>query len=468
MLVVGLDAADRGLVLDMVDRGLLPHVAALLASGTRAEVDTPVGTYVGSVWPNFATGQQPTTHGRYCYEQLVPGTYEVHRTRPPEGFFWTTVARAGRRVATIDVPHSDVVAGAPGVQVVDWAHHDPNVGFRTSPVELGPQLLARYGGQPGDACNEYSRRGALAELRHDLLDGIDRKAAFVADLVASEPWDLFVVVFGESHCIGHQAWAVHDPVEDVYVALDAAVGRIVEAAGDMTVALVLSHGMQAHYDATFLLPEMLDLIERADGPPSRLTALRRRAERAMGRRRRADTFVKAVDGSRRYFAVPNNDACGGIRLNVVGREPHGRVAPGDEFDRTCDRLRDRLLEWMNLETGEPLVSEVVRARDHCRDADVCALPDLFVEWNRSAPIRSIAAPGVGQIDREYAGVRTGDHRPGGLVITRGPGIPAGGAHPAVRTEDLAPTICAALGVDLAEADGVVHAGLLAGADAFRR
>ena len=464
MLVVGLDAADRGLVLDMVDRGLLPHVAALLESGTRADVETPVGTYVGSVWPNFSTGQDPTHHGRYCYEQLVPGSYEVHRTGPPEGFFWTAVARGGRRVASVDIPHSDVVAGAPGVQVVDWAHHDPNVGFRTSPAELGPSMLARYGGQPGDACNEYSRRGALAELRHDLIDGISRKADFVADLVASEPWDLFVVVFGESHCIGHQAWAVHDPVEDVYAALDGAVGRIVEAAGDMTVALLLSHGMTAHYDATFLLPEMLDLIERAEGAPPRLTTLRRRVERALRRRQRADTFVKAVDGSRRFFAIPNNDACGAIRLNVVGREPHGRVAPGEEFERTCELLGDRLLEWVNLETGTPVVERVVRAPVHYRDSAICALPDLFVEWNRAAPIRSIEAPGVGRIDREYTGVRTGDHRPGGLVVTRGPGIPAGGVHAPVRTEDLAPTICAALGVDLTDADGAVRAGLLAGAD----
>ena len=487
VLVVGLDAADRSLVLDMVDRGLLPNVGALLAAGTRADVDTPDGTFVGSVWPNFATGRRPSRHGRYCYEQLIPGTYEVHRTGPPSGFFWTAVAAAGRRVASVDVPHSDVVVGAPGVQVVDWAHHDPNVGFRTSPPELGPSLIEQYGAQPGDACNEYGRRGAIAELRADLVDGIGRKAAFTADLVGSSPWDLFVVVFGESHCIGHQAWDLHDsthadhdaavaamagdPVEDVYGALDDAVGRLVAAAGaDTTVVLVLSHGMVSHYDATFLLPQMLDRIERQEGGPSSLRALLRRSERAAARLRRAvsgratsRSFVKSVDGSRRYFAIPNNDAVGGIRLNVIGREPHGLIAPGAELEATCALLARRLQEWVNLETGESIVRNIVLGRAVDPDPAVCALPDLYVEWNRSSPIRSIEAPGLGRIDGRYEGVRTGDHRPGGLVVTRGPGIPARGEHPPIRTEDLAPTICAALGVELADVDGVVRSGLLSGA-----
>jgi hypothetical protein len=241
----------------------------------------------------------------------------------------------------------------------------------------------------------------------------------------------------------------------------------------MAVVLLLSHGMAAHYDATFVLPTMLRLIDEADGLPPQAIVVRRRAERALRRLARAAGggsrrhFRRAVDGSHRYFAIPNNDAVGAIRINLIGREPHGRVAPGAEFEATCEQLRTRLFEWVNVETGEPVVRRVERASDHYRESPSCALPDLFVEWNRSALIRSIEAPGIGRVDREFTGVRTGDHRPGGLVVTRGPGIPAGAIHSPVRTEDLAPTLCAALGVDLADADGAVHTDLLAGADALR-
>src|SRR6185436_19531560 len=51
---------------------------------------------------------------------------------------------------------------------------------------------------------------------------------------------------------------IGDPLRDVYIALDAAVGRLLEAAGPDTTAVVLcSHGMGPHYDGTHLLEEIL-------------------------------------------------------------------------------------------------------------------------------------------------------------------------------------------------------------------
>ena len=48
-----------------------------------------------------------------------------------------------------------------------------------------------------------------------------------------------------------------DPVRDVYVTIDRAIGDLIESAGDGATVLVLaSHGMGPHYDATFLLDRM--------------------------------------------------------------------------------------------------------------------------------------------------------------------------------------------------------------------
>jgi predicted AlkP superfamily phosphohydrolase/phosphomutase len=167
-----------------------------------------------------------------------------------------------------------------------------------------------------------------------------------------------------------------------------------------------------------------------------------------------------VDGGRRFFAIPNNDVCGAIRINVRGREPAGHVAPGREFDQTCDMLESELATWTNLETGEPLVQRVVRV-ETCYDGPARdRLPDLLVEWNRTAPIRSIGAPRYGRIDQEYVGVRTGDHVPGGLLVARGPGIQPGRRTDGISMVDLAPTIAAAVEVDLPGVDGTTQYDLI--------
>jgi predicted AlkP superfamily phosphohydrolase/phosphomutase len=435
-------------------------------------VETPVGLFVGAVWPTLSTGVSAARHGRYCFAQLEPGTYEVHRvggTVVEYEPFWVTAARRGRRTAAIDIPHSDVDP-ALDVHVVDWSRHDPNVGFRTWPPELADDLVEQYGRQADDTCNAYARRGALGELRDEMLASIRRKTDYIEAALAAGSWDLFTATFGESHCAGHQFWALHDPCHpqhdaeratalgdplvEIYAALDRAVAQIVDGAGsDSLILLLLSHGMGPHYDATKLLPEML---RRADVEAGRshVLAARERARRASRRvrrhGRRREEFVSAVDGSARWFAVPNNDACGAVRVNLLGREPHGRVQGGAAFDAACRQIEDALCDWNNLDTGEPVVRAVVRTDAHYDGPARDHLPDLLVEWNRSAPIDSVVSRRYGRIDRESTSVRTGDHRPGGLLVSAGPSAPS---SESMRAVDFAPTILSALEIPVADLDG---------------
>jgi hypothetical protein len=257
-----------------------------------------------------------------------------------------------------------------------------------------------------------------------------------------------------------------DPIVDVYEAQDAALGRLLDVVGDDTlVMLLLSHGMGPHYDATFLLGQMLRRIAKGFST-SRAALIRQRTHRAAGRLtnrprgREPGSFMWYVDGGRPFFTVPNNDVYGAIRINVRGREPAGQVTPGREFDQICDMLESELATWTNLETGAPLVQRVVRVENFYDGAEQGRLPDLLVEWNRSAPIRSIGAPGYGRIDQEYVGDRTGDHVPGGLLVARGAGIRPGRRADAISMVDLAPTIAAAVDVGLPGVDGTAQLDLI--------
>jgi predicted AlkP superfamily phosphohydrolase/phosphomutase len=138
----------------------------------------------------------------------------------------------------------------------------------------------------------------------------------------------------------------------------------------------------------------------------------------------------------------------------------GRVLPGAEYDRFCERLIRDLRDLVDAEDGRPVVRRIVRMEDVYERTSDDNLPDLLVEWEHDRPIRAVKSPLIGFTTGRYSGVRTGDHRPDGFVLARGPRRVAGTLPRHLEVEDLAPTIAAHLGVTLADVDGAPARELL--------
>jgi predicted AlkP superfamily phosphohydrolase/phosphomutase len=479
LLFIGIDSGDKDVILQLAASGDLPVLASLLQTSAVAPTRNPLGLYVGAVWPSFYTGLSPANHGRYCFEQLGLGSYRVQRVRPEQVRgepFWCALSRAGKRVAVIDVPKCAPARELNGIHVVDWGSHDPEEeGLRTWPPALARELVARFGGDPVGNCNgERSDASDYLKLRDALVARAEAKAALSAHFLEQGGWDAFFTTFAESHCVGHQCWnlrdpahprhdarvaaAVGDPIRDVYRAIDAGIGTLLARAGDDTTAIVLaSHGIGPHYDASFLLDEILRRLEM-DPARRRVRSLARTAwqklpKRWRGRMKRASARAGRPVERRRFFRMPNNDVYGAIRINVAGREPAGIVAPGRELDAVFEQLEQALLAFRIVDTGAPLVSRVIRTREVYAGESVDELPDLLVEWNRERPISAVTSPRTGTVRGSYEKCRTGDHRPEGLLLARGPGIRAARLAEPIAVEDFAPSFAELCGVELARSDG---------------
>jgi predicted AlkP superfamily phosphohydrolase/phosphomutase len=139
--------------------------------------------------------------------------------------------------------------------------------------------------------------------------------------------------------------------------------------------------------------------------------------------------------------------------------------PGAEADRFCEVLTLDLLNIVDERTGKPVVRRVQRAADHFEGEHVDALPDLLVHWSDSLPIGStsiaggvaaevrVRSPKIGVVEgvNEYG--RTGEHRVEGMFVAAGPGFRPARLESGVFVLDFAPTIAAALDVELPDADG---------------
>ncbi len=516
ILFIGVDAADKDLILRWSKAGLLPTFHTLLDRGAWGPTLNPLGFSVGAIWPSFYTGVSPARHGRHCLRQIRPGirpgTYSVRKFTPRDVKwepFWNTLSRANKRVAIIDVPKTYPSEDFNGIQLVDWGTHDPDdESFSTWPPSLASDVQARFGQDPVGPCD--GARQAPAEfkaLRDALTTRVERKADLSGYFLEQGGWDLFLTVFSESHCVGHQCWHLHDPtnprqdkevvrtiwdpIKDVYITIDAAIGRLLNRVGPETIVFILcSHAMGPHYAGT---PQLLDKILRrlensqlsmaheaasnalewcAEGSSAALNWLRmqvpssvRKALRPLRNqdRRPHQRSVPILEiGARRCFRIPNNDAYGGIRVNLVGREPDGRIRFGPEYEAFCEALSRDLLALVNLDTGRPAISRVLRTSDLYRGEHMEAFPDLLVEWNQEAPISSVYSAKTGKVQSEYRGTRTGGHKPDsdGLFFVLGPSIKPGPLERPVSVMDFAPTLASLLGVSLPEVEGEPIAALL--------
>ncbi|HMP91166.1 MAG TPA: alkaline phosphatase family protein, partial [Kiritimatiellia bacterium] len=287
ILLVGFDALDMDVVRKAVSSGRMPTFKHLLESWRQAPTEAPPGVYVGAIWPSFSTCLNPGRHGRYCYEQLIPGTYESRRVYSHEIMeapsFWHALSDAGKRTAIIDVPLQGTPRPINGLQVFQWGAHDPERPFYTHPPEWRENILSREGAYPVEARANATRTRPeeFAGLRDRLLKGIKLKTDLTARVMKEERWDLCVSIFSETHTAGHLLWHLHDtshPLHspelseqvgdamlDVYSACDRALGELIDKAkNSCRIMAFASHGMEAFYHLTFMLDPILNALETAN------------------------------------------------------------------------------------------------------------------------------------------------------------------------------------------------------------
>jgi len=488
VLFIGLDSAEPNLIQEWVRSGDLPVLGSLQDRSAWGMIESPVGFGNGVFWPSFFTGVNPAKHGRYFCRQVTPGSYQASWFREDTDFkrdpLWAYSSREGKRVAVIDVVRAPLTKGLNGVQLVDWMTHDRTGPPRSWPPEFADKIIARYGDDTLGGHSDATGRGEAEyiALCDRMLERIATKTQMSCDLLRQGSWDLFMTVYADPHDIGHQCWHLHDPshprhdaalakkigdpMKRVYAALDRDIARLIEAAGPEAKVIVFTGpGMGPGYTSNFLLDQILRRLEsgpssdgvtyvdtiksvyRAVVPHSLRNRLRSTAERS------EEAMLASDRRRRKFFVVPHNENSGAIKLNLVGREADGKVRPGAEADAVCGALIKDLMEIVKLDTGEPLVAEVVRVRDRYQGEHVDELPDLLVIWNRETPITAFGSPKIGEITVNYPGNRTGDHTPRGLFLACGPEIAPGALSNQVSVMDVGATVMSWLDASLPGADG---------------
>ena len=496
LVLIAIDAGDKDLIEGWIDEGRLPTLARLRASGCHGRLAGPEHACEHGSWITTFSGMSRSVHGYYSYRQLEPGAYRLENFSPREAKarpFWADLRGSGKRVAVLDAPEVLPVEGLEGVQLANWATHQPDMAA-LSPAALPKEALATARKVFGSNANisEFAPGSSVGEDRAilaRLLERVRRRGALYRHFLAASDFDLVVLGFYEGHKGSHRFWdyraesqgeelaradaALSQAVRDLYEATDRELGTILDALPDDANVVALSlYGMKDEYPTTDLLDSFLRTLgyqatpaAAEPGGPSisgrirRLvpdgvrTGISRRLPHSVTERLIAERFRRTTDWSRTTaFAIPALFTSF-LRVNLRGREPHGIVAPGTEYTEVLDRLTDDLRQLVDPVDGRPAVNAVLRTADVYGDSPPDLLPDLFVEWTPTTQLRRVLVHPRGVLSQaEPPYLRGNEHTHEGLLIASGPSIGARGAIGDVSILDLAPTFLELLG---AESDGLV-------------
>jgi len=479
-ILIGLDGAEPSLVEQWMTEGRLPALARLRREGGYCPLASTMPPATFPAWTTCVTGVNPGRHGIFDFTAMTPGQYALRFVNAAERqapALWQILSAAGKRVAVLGVPATYPPEPVNGMMVS---------GF-DSPVATGIDRSFVY---PPE-CYETVRGWRFADFQESaigpgwhaaalpkLLAAIDAKEAIAADILGREPWDFFMVVFGESDTVAHHFWMFHDArsprfrpgFEDailrVYQRLDTAVARLIAAAGpDVTVGIVSDHGFGGAGTGVIHINNWLAEKGYLTYAPARESVLKNAALRFIPEHWRGPLFRRfksaaaRAESHSRFAGIDWNATRAwseelnyfpSIRLNLQGREPRGQVSRR-EYESVCAALCAELEQWAP-------VKKAWRREELYAGPCVEQAPDIVLElaleegYSYSC-LRSRGGPAMRRIaPEEYLGGKergmNGNHRANGVLFLSKPFVSG-----AARMEDVAPTVLAQMGVPGPPMDG---------------
>ena len=473
-IVIGIDGLD----FRHLDRNApsTPTLTALRDRGVEAPLESTHPPSIGCAWPSLYTGTDPSHHGVYgsvAYDAYPDAPRPVSRIDVRRPAVWDYLSNEGASSIVYNVPISHPADPIHGVLIPGDSPAGTEPGH---PMGIRDELAVELG-----ATAPSQSRDDSAEVS-ELVSSLDRRRRAIGALLGRRAWELAVVRVGELETALERADDAAD-VRPVFARIDRLVGDVLDAVDEETnvvccstygVAPVSGYRINVNEvlrDAGFLESAGWDepsrpTLEVTGGPVGSQQGPFERAVRAGSRvvgglgslferlapRTPADAD-ECVDWYSSLAYCPDETRLG-LRVNLAGREPYGRVPPS-RYEAVCSELVS-LLSALETPDGEPAFEFVCR-REHLYDGHFLdGAPDVLFMPSGANHVVSTTLSG-----RRFESVTTVGPRLEGAFVGAGPGFTGATVPHRLSVVDIGPITMALLGRPVPELmTGSVPEGLL--------
>ncbi|MFX0196392.1 MAG: hypothetical protein ACFFCW_09745, partial [Candidatus Hodarchaeota archaeon] len=152
---------------------------------------------------------------------------------------------------------------------------------------------------------------------------------------------------------------------------------------------------------------------------------------------------------------------GFIYINLKGRQPHGIVNPGEEYETLRNQIIDKLKTTLDQIDGDPLFQSIYKPEDIYPGYDPKISPDIIVVPKLGHTISLRVSSDEDGYTKVYDDKQWGQHNMEGFVIVHDSEVFKTGIPISAHITDIAPTVLNLLGLPIPnDMDGRVLTELL--------
>jgi predicted AlkP superfamily phosphohydrolase/phosphomutase len=451
VMILGLDCATPQLVFDRW-RDDLPNMRSLMEAGVWGKLRSTDPPITVPAWMSMMTSKDPGRLGFYGLRNRVDYSYDkmstANSTFVKEPTVWDILSERGKKVILIGVPQTYPPKPVNGEMVTCFLTPSTDKQF-TYPASLRDEVQRVTGGYILDAVNFRVDEGAKDAVLQTIYDMTEKRFRLARHMVRTRPdWDFFMMVEMGPDRIHHLFWKYTDPehpkyeagnkyedsIHQYYKFVDDQIGRLLEMVDRETAVLIVSdHGARGMIGGVCLNEWLI-----REG----YLALNRRPEKSLPVEQcDVDWGRTRAWGSGGYYAR--------LMINVRGREPQGRVEPGEEYERTRGELIEKLAA---LEDHNGTRMETLAVRPEDVYSEVRGVPPDLLVYFGNLSWRSIGSIWPDEPETIYTfendtGADDANHDWHGIFIMRDGAREGSLQAVGLDLKDVAPTVLHLLGVE---------------------
>lgn len=483
VFVIGIDGATLDLVGPWAEQGKLPTFSRIIREGVYGHLKSTFPPLTPPAWTSSLTGKNPGKHNIFDFFKHEPGSYKkkiVSTGDRKSEAIWNILSDQGKKVGLLNVPVTYPPEKIKGFIVTGLLTPSLESEFAYPPW-LKDELLKVLDYKIGIDLRKLIKGDEDAFL-NEVSEVTEKKREALWYLLKKFELDCFMIVFSALDPLQHFFWRFidenypqyyldghvkyRDAILNHYKLLDRIIGDLLAAVGHESSLLIYSdHGFGPLYKDVFInnwLEErgFLKLKWNLEGLKWRYIKnkayLPKKIREAINVDHHRDSkLISAIEwkATKAYFSSLSSQS---IRINLKGREPEGSVEEGGEYDALRDRLSQELQEIRDDDTGERLVERVLKREDIYFGDYVKNAPDLLVKMKEGYCLQEGFGESLIMPAKQSIALRSGDHRPDGVVFIRGEGIRKGAHIESAEIVDIAPTILYLMGLSVpGDMDGKV-------------
>ncbi len=390
-LAIGLDGVSTGLMTEYMERGLMPRVKEILASGFGLfEMDASIPDVSSTSWASFLTGTNPGEHGIYGFMDLKPGAYSMYFPSYSDmgaPSIWDIIGgTAGSKSSTLldrygnrfSRPLRSVIMNIPETYPASPMNGILTAGFVCIDMQKGTYPASAY-----DYLKSIGYRSDVdatkavsdpEEFFNEVFYVLERRMEAFEHFMAADPWDLFIAVITETDRIHHfffdaafdETHKYHGRFIEFYKKLDDIIGTLFARFHDLTggdgLFMTMSdHGFtelkkEVYINTLFQKQGILSLDESKD-------------------------YFEQIKAPTKAFAMEPAR----IYINREGKYPEGAVSP-DSAAAVMDEVKG-LLGSLTYE-GKKVIKEIYDNSDLYSGPSAQAGPDMVCLANNGFDLKS--------------------------------------------------------------------------------